>query len=261
MRCKLRYFSFLILGVALLGVPPNLSAMSATEILEKVAKKHFGENFRAALDINTFKGKKQVSSHSLWLVGQQIPDGTGVFVDFEEPSDSKGLRFLFLLRPGKNTEAFLYLPATGKTLPLAVEEGSYDIGNTGLTMEDIRAFAPQPGQKETIIKEETVDGRDCYMIRITLPKGEGTREMWITKDGFHVIKSRNIRPDGKVWRTFRVLEFFRTQQGEEFPRQEEVTVPQKGIRIMIRQTHAVFGIEIPEQLMDPKKFGTFRWKM
>jgi hypothetical protein len=261
MRYNLRYFCFLIVGLILLSVPPNLSAMTATEILEKVAKQHFGENFRAALEISTFKGKKKLSAHSLWLVGRKIPDGTGVFVDFEEPRDSKGLRFLFLLRPGEKTEAYLYLPATGKTLPLALAEGSYDIGNTGLTMDDIRAFAPQPGQTEQIIKEEKVEGRDCFVVRITLPKGQGSREMWITKDGFHVIKSRNLGPDGKVLRTFHVIEFFRTERGEEFPRQEEVTVPQKGLRIMITQTHAVFGIEIPEQLMDPKQFGKYRWRM
>lgn len=261
MRHNLRYFWFLIVGLILLSVPPNVSAMTATEILEKVAKQHFGESFRAALEITTFKGKKKISAHSLWLVGRKIPDGTGVFVDFEEPRDSKGLRFLFLLRPSEKTEAYLYLPATGKTLPLAMEEGSYDIGNTGLTMNDIRAFAPQPGQKEEIIGEEKVDGRDCYVVRITLPNGQGTREMWITKDGFHVIKSRNVGPDGKVLRTFHVTEFFRTEQGQEFPRREEVTVPHKGIRIMITQEHALFGIEIPEQLMDPKKFGKYHWRM
>ncbi len=37
----------------------------------------------------------------------------------------------------------MYLPATGRTVPLAVDEPSADLGGTGLTMDDIQGFMPQ----------------------------------------------------------------------------------------------------------------------
>ena len=59
---------------------------------------------------------------------------------------------------------------------------------------------------------------------------------------------------------FRVVEFFKTDKGKEFPREEEITIPDKGIRIQLRQDNAVFGMALPDEVTDPAKFGTFAWK-
>ena len=58
-----------------------------------------------------------------------------------------------------------------------------------------------------------------------------------------------------------MVEFFKTDQGKEFPREEEITIPEKKIKMRLRQENAVFGVEIPEDLTDPGKFGIFRWKL
>ena len=141
-----------------------------------------------------------------------------------------------------------------------MDDPSSDIGGTGLTMEDIRIFAPQPGEKGVLVGEEEIDGYKCYLIRVALPDNKGERLQWISKDHFTIVRYEHVGENGKPKRTFRVVEFFRTEQGREFPREEEITVPEKNLRINIRQEHAVFGIELPEELMDPKKFGQFRWK-
>jgi hypothetical protein len=56
------------------------------------------------------------------------------------------------------------------------------------------------------------------------------------------------------------VEFFRTEQGREFPREEEIAIPTKGIRIRVRQENALFGIPIPNEVMDPGTFGEYQWK-
>ncbi len=240
----------------------SAQALTGREILEEVVKKNFGDSFRIALQVKSFKGKKQISSHFMWLVGKTRSDGASFFVEFDEPEESKGLRFLFLAEKGKQPDAYMFLPATGKTLPLAVDDPSTDIGGTGLSMEDVQAFVPQRGEKETLVKEdEVVDGVKCYLIKVTLTEGRGERLLWVSKDDLLVIKSNFVAPDGKVHRTFKVVEFFQTDQGKKFPREEEIEIKGKAIRIRVKQESAVFGVTIPEELMDPAKFGKFKWRM
>ncbi|MGO9569063.1 MAG: outer membrane lipoprotein-sorting protein [Desulfomonilaceae bacterium] len=260
MRHTTNRYLFALIGLVLLCIPFNVQAMTAHEILEQVFKQNLSDTFRAALTVKTFKGKKVLSDHVLWLVGKTNQDTSTFFVDFVEPKESKGLRFLFEVEPGKDPKAFMYMPAAGKTLPLAVDDPSVDIGATGLTMEDIQGFVPKGGEKETVLKEEKVDGRDCYVIKISLPDGKGERLIWVSKNDFLIVKSQHLDAQGKIKRTFRVVEFFKTEKGKEFPREEEITIPDKGTRIQLRQDNAVFGIALPDEVTDPAKFGTFAWK-
>jgi hypothetical protein len=242
------------------ALPVSMHAMTAKEILDQVGKQNFNENFRISLIIKTFKGNKLISNHVLWLVARVQEGKSSFFVDFEEPKESKGLRFLFLQEPGKEPSAFMYLPATGKTVPLAVDDPSVDVGGTGLTTEDLQGFIQQGSSQEELLREEKLDGRDCYVIRIPIPDNKGERLLWISKDGFLVLKNQQLDAQGKPARTFTVTQFFKTEQGKEFPRQEEVSVPSKGVRINVKQEFAVFGIQVPEEVMDPEKFGTYLWK-
>ncbi len=241
-------------------LPMDVHAMTAQEILQQVTKQNFNDNFRVAVTVKAFKGNKLISNHSLWLIAKVNQGKSGFFVDFDEPKESKGLRFLFLEQAGQERAAYMYLPATGKTMPLAVDDPSVDVGGTGLTTEDLQGFIGKTEAGATVLKEETLGGRECYVIRIPIPETKGERLLWVSRDGFLVMKNQQLDEKGRVLRTFMVTEFFKTEQGKEFPKEEEIMVPAKGIRITVRQENAVFGIEIPDGVTDPEKFGTFQWK-
>ena len=198
MRHTTKRYLLVVIGLVLLCFPLMLHAMTAHEILEQVIKQNFGDTFRVVLTVKTQKGKKVLSDHVLWLIGKTDQNTSTFFLDFEEPKDSKGLRFLFEVEPGKDPKAFMYLPAAGKTLPLAVDDPSVDIGATGLTMEDIQGFVPKGEGKETILREEKLDGRDCYVISISLPDGQGERLVWVSKNDFLIIKSQKHGSARKV---------------------------------------------------------------
>lgn len=244
----------------MLSFPLLAHGLTAQEILEESLKQNFPDTFRIPLSVKTFKGPKLVSSNVMWLVAKTKDKAADFFVDFEEPKESKGLRFLFQTDAGQEPKAYMYLPATKKTLPLSLDDPSVDMGGTGLTMEDIQGFIPRGGEKQTLEKEEKVDGQECYKINITLPDGKGDRRLWVSKKDLLVIKSENTDSKGKVRRIFRVMEFFKTDQGKEFPREEEIQIPDKNTKIRVRQDGAVFGIEIPDEIMDPEKFGTYNWR-
>jgi len=234
--------------------------MTAEEILKKVAEQAFRESFRAALTIQTFKNKKPPTTQALWVCGRLKGDQADFFFDFEEPKESKGLRFLLQTNPKQAPKIYMYLPATGKTLPVVSDDPSSDIGGTGLNTEDILGFVPNPMEKYSIVKEEKVDGQNCWAIQIVRPDNKGERVVWVREKDFSVVKSQDLDLSNKITRTYKVVEFFKTEDGREFPREEEITVPKKNTRILVRQENAVFGIEFAEALFDPQKFGTFKWK-
>lgn len=252
-------FAAIFLSAGMIG-PGPAQCMTPQQVLDEVVKHNFLDSFRVILDVKTFKGKKTLAKSTLWLMGRTQGQDSDFFLDFDEPKESRGLRFLILMRPNKAPSAFMYLPATGKTLPLAVDDPSVDIGGTGLSMDDLQGFVPKGGETMELLKDEKVDRRDCYVIGVKLAGDGGERLMWVTKDGFLVLKTQQKDAKGKVKRTFRVVKFFKTEKGNEFPREEEITIPDKGIRIQVNQEHAVFGIEFPDEVMDPEKFGTFKWR-
>ncbi len=235
-------------------------AITAREILEQSVKQNFSESFRIPLTVKTYKGKKLASESVLWLMGRMRDKGGDFFIDFDQPKESKGLRFLFQMREGEKPKAFMYVPSTGKTLPISMENQSLDLGAAGLTVEDIQGFMPKGGEEESIVKEEKVDGRETYMIRVKLPDNGGRRDLWVSKKDLFVIKSLNYDGQDKLQRTFRVIEFFKTEQGKDFPREEEITVPAKNIKIHVKQDGAVFGAELPDEVLNPETFGTFKWR-
>lgn len=262
MTSRRSHFVFLLaLSVLIFGLPARCPALTAQEILEDAAKQGLGESFRIALSVKTLKGNKVISTKALWFMGRVEKKQSSVFVEFDQPADTKGLRFLVLVPEGKQPQAFMYLPATKRTLPMATDDPSVDIGGTGLTMGDIQVFVPKGNEKVETVKEEKLDGRECYVIRVTQPDVKGERLLWITKDGLIMLKSQNFGPDGKVERSLKVTELFKTAEGKEFPREEEILIPGRDIKILVRQENAVFGVEIPDELLQPEKFGTFKWRM
>ncbi|MFH0957787.1 MAG: outer membrane lipoprotein-sorting protein [Pseudomonadota bacterium] len=247
-----------IFGVCLLT--PGFCDMSAEEILKKVAELSFKENFRLALTIKTFRGQKNESTRSIWVSGRLKQDKADFFFDFDEPQESKGLRFLLQIQPNQLPKVFMYLPATGKTLSVITDDPSADIGGTGLNVDDILGFAPKPGEKYSIANDDKTGGQEYWIIRISRPNEGGERLAWVRKKDFVIVKSQDLDINKKIIRTYRVTEFFKTDDGREMPREEEITITMKNTRIVVRQEHAVFGIDLPDQLFDPEQFGTYKWK-
>jgi hypothetical protein len=250
---------FLIIAFTL-GVANHGLCANAEEILEQAAKTNLHDNFRITLTIKTTKAGKSAPDNVIWLVGKPKDKAADVFMEFDEPKESKGLRFLFQMEFGKDPKAYMYLPSTGKTMPLDVDDPSADVGGTGMTMEDIQGFFPRAGEKATLLKEEKADGADCYLIQILLPENRGERLVWVSKKDLLVVKAVSKDPQGKVKRIFQVTQLFKTDEGKEFPREEEISIPDKKVKIHVRQDSAVFGMEIPEELLNPETFATYKWR-
>jgi hypothetical protein len=260
MRAKKVLLTAAAAALMLVMFAPGSHALTADEIVQKAISSHYGETLRAVVRVTDFKGSKEQSKHVLWLIVQVEEAGSVVFMDFTEPPESKGLRLLCRIKLGKKPQAYMYLPASEQTVQVDVDDPSTDIGGTGLTIGDFQPLIPKEGEKNRLLREEKAEGLDCRVIEITAPDGKEKRLVWISKEQFNVVKVEQFGANGKLQRTLRVVEFFKTRKGRIYPREELVSIPGK-TRIRVRQDAAVWGITIPEELLDPKTFGTFKWRM
>ena len=151
--CWLKWISSILMTFCLAGLAGNVYAITAPEILEQVTKQSLNNNIRVVLTIKAFKGQKVISSHALWLIVRVEEGNLSYFLDFYEPKESKGLRFLFLEQAGQEPATYMYLPATGKTMALALDDPAFDVGSTGLTTEDFQAFFSKSQPEETVREE------------------------------------------------------------------------------------------------------------
>jgi hypothetical protein len=174
------HFVLVVLSILLWCLPTDLRALTAQEILDQSMKQNLGQSFRIAATVKTYKAEKLLSDQTLWLMAQIRKDGANFFVDLDSPPQSKGMRILLHVQEGNEPQALMYIPANAKCFPLAVVERFAKISGTSLTMDDIQGFMPKGGETAKLVKEEAVDGRDCYVIRIKFPGESGERLTWVS---------------------------------------------------------------------------------
>lgn len=246
-------------GLAVLLFSMGLQAENASDILERVVMQSFGEDFRTILSIKTFKGPMPLSSHVVWVMGQNRPEMTTIFMAFEEPEEQKGLRYLFQIQRGKEINGFMYDPSLKKTVPVRQDDPSADLGGSGLIMDDIRGFVPKPGETEALLRHEKIRDRQCSVIFVSRPREKAGRKVWVDPKNNVVVKMQTLDPEGSVVRELNVIKFFRDESGQEFPREEEINIPDRNILIRLRQEAGLLRVEIPPEVMDPEQFGTYKW--
>lgn len=251
----------LVFATALIfGAADFCTAATAEDILSKAEAKVEPDSMRASIAVETIQGDKTVSEHYLWLLAKFDKETGAIVADFTEPEESKDLRFLFLVKAKGPAEAYMHLPSSGKTIPVDADDPEADIGGTGLTMGDFQPFIRREGDVRTVVGEKDLDGKPCHVIEISRPDTKDKRVIWIDKEGNDLVQLTQLDSEGRPERILRVTEFFDTQDGRRLPRQEEISLPKKGIKIKVRQENAVFGVEFPEGFFDPEKFGTLKWR-
>jgi len=171
------------------------------------------------------------------------------------------MRFLLERFEDKSDRCYMYLPATNDTTPLAPDDPEFSIGATGITMADLPGLMSYEMESASLVKEEEIAGAKCFAVSIPRMKNRMHRVLWMTKGELKIIRLQQIGADGTIQRESNALQFFADAGGRALPRKVEIRKPNTGERIHMTVDHVVFNIEIADELMDPDKFGTAKWRI
>jgi len=262
------YHKVLLVMLSLWGIlalPGHVAALTAADVLDQAIRKGLGPSGRLAMSVQKCESSKKISEFFLWIMWFCSDESYKVFLDFEEPETSRGVRLLFAVHRGEKPNGWIFKPSVGTAEPLSNDVTSVnsqweDIGGTGLPVAHFSGLFIKDTESADLLEEDSIDGHQCYVVCVREAQGSAERTFWISHEDFMVLRSVFKDKNRKEKMSFRVKRFFRTQKGRDLPRDGEFIFPDSDLRIKIRQEHAVFGIEIPSDVFDPHSFGSFRWR-
>ena len=93
------------------------------------------------------------------------------FVNFKSPADVRGTKTLLIEHTGKDDDIWIYLPAMHKVRRLVSSNKKDSFVGTDFSYGDVIGHRPEDWNHK-LLREEKVDGKDCYVIESTPKRAE-----------------------------------------------------------------------------------------
>lgn len=149
---------------------------------------------------------------------------------------------------GDNGEVSWHVDANGKLL-IKRDENTIKEREVRKLMEEYEYMNPESGNfRLTFEGVEKVDGRDCYVVKITNTINQDIHINFYDKSNFHLLKTKIIKPDREEHVTY---SDFRTVARMTFPFQERVKALPTGEIITAKYVKYEFNIEFDQMLFEP----------
>ena len=130
-------------------------------------------------------------------------------IRFLSPADVKGTGLLTIEHSDRDDDQWLYLPALKKIRRISASDKSDNFMGSDFAYEDL-ASEEMENYDYKLLKNETVDGVDCYVIEAVpnndkekKESGYSKREIWIRKDNFVGIRTKYYDRKGELLKIFR----------------------------------------------------------
>jgi len=181
-------------------------------------------------------------------------------IDFKEPANAKGIRFLMQAKKDGSMDQRIYLPSLKKVKRIAAEsDGSESFMGTDFSYNDVSFLSRDAEQDNfTFLPETTVDKKACYVIE-GKPKDSGysysKTVLFITKDDSTMIKVEFYNKDEKI---VKILELskYKKVQGINTPMQTKLSTIATKTSTIIELQKVNYGMKIPEKVFTTKYLET-----
>jgi uncharacterized protein len=197
------------------AAPPQAHALSAVEIMEKnfVVAKLTDSVTETTMTLTNKGGKQRVRK----TFGTSKLQGNGLdnmrMTRFLEPTDVKGTVSLLIEHTEKDDDIWIYLPSVKKVRRLVSSNKKDSFVGTDFSYGDVIGHKVKEWN-HTLVKEEAIDGKPCYMIEST-PRdatiknntGYSKRVTWIQKDNLVTLKAHMYDEAGEFLKELRYADW------------------------------------------------------
>ena len=207
----MNWLKTLTLAVFLVG---SFDASAADPSASDVAQKSYASSrvadstSDATFTLVNSKGEKRIRETT---GGTKLIKGTTDnmrITTFMSPSDVKGTKTLLIEHTGKDDDIWIYLPALKKVRRLVSNNKKDPFVGTDFSYGDVIGHRPSDWIHK-IIKSESVDGRDCFVLE-SRPKtpevadnsGYSKRVFWIDKENFVPLKGEVFDSGNQLLKKF-----------------------------------------------------------
>ncbi len=205
----------IIAAALLLAAAGSMTAqkLSGREIMNRndAQQRTKDEQSQLTMELINKKGKKRVRKVTQ-LTKTRADGNENSLIRFLAPADVRGTGLLTHEQSDRDDDQWLYLPALKKVRRISASDKSDNFMGTDFAFEDLQ---PQELDKYqyTLLKTETIDGQECYLIEAipTDPEekkasGYSKRLLWIRTDNFVTVQIHFFDKKQEFFKRFKASE-------------------------------------------------------
>lgn len=208
---KTKTLTMLILAFVVSGFAnQSIAQLTGQQIMEKVYNNPSGDDTQGnlAMTLTNNRGEQRVRS-----LKQYIKDDGKVekkIMYFLSPADVRNTSFMnWSYSDGRNDDQWIYLPALKRTRRISSDSKSDYFMGSDFTYDDLGDRHPNQDSHK-LLREETIDGKSCYVVEST-PKEEGYMYSktitWVMKDNYLGLKREFYDDRARLLKVLTIKDF------------------------------------------------------
>lgn len=209
MKTTVKIFAMAIIATAMAYQPAN-AQLTGQQVMEKVYNNPSGEDTQGSLTMTLTNNRGEQRMRTLKQFIKDDGKMEKKIMFFVTPADVKNTSFMnWSYTDGRSDDQWIYLPALKRTKRISSEGKSDYFMGSDFTYDDLGDRHPNQDNHK-LLREETVDGKDCYVVEST-PKEDdylySKTITWVMKDNFLGLKREFYDDRGKLLKVLTVKKF------------------------------------------------------
>jgi outer membrane lipoprotein-sorting protein len=179
-------------SVSLFAFAPHaMGQLTGSQIMEKVYSNPAGEDTQGSMTmtLTNSRGEQRVRTLSQFIKDDGTTEKKIMF--FITPADVRNTSFMnWSYSDGRDDDQWIYLPALKRTKRISSDGKSDYFMGSDFTYDDLGDRHPDMDNHK-LLREETVDGKACYVIESTPKDADymySKTVTWVMKDNFLGLK-------------------------------------------------------------------------
>lgn len=218
---KGRWVLLALIALLLTGIAANAQELTGQEILERIeGKASLAGSGMATVNLITENDRGEQRSNTVIIYRKADEKVEKQLIEYLEPADVKGTKFLSIVEEGKEDLMYIYFPFLGRERRIAAHVKGESFMGTDFTYEEIgsgKSYQEQYQAKR--LEDDVFEGYPSYVLE--LKPGETDSEytslkMWVWKEEFSLLKIEFYKEGEKLAKTLTNLDF-RKENGEYMP--------------------------------------------
>lgn len=171
-------------------------------VMEMADQAPNGDNGRASalMTLTAADGSTRVREFTIQRKDYDAEKVSKYFIEFSQPADVKGTRFMVWDHVGQPDDRWMYLPRLRMVRRIAAEDDRGAFVGSDFTYEDISGRDPAK-DTHTLLREEAMDGREAWVVE-SAPKEmagvEFARKLsWVDKSSHLILQEHYFNAAGE----------------------------------------------------------------
>ena len=202
-----------LIAIATLVIVAGFSAnaqLTGTQIVEKAYNRATGDDQTSILTmtLTNKQGKQRVRKIKQFT--KDLGDVEKSIMFFQSPADVKNTSFMsWSYDSDKSDDQWIYLPALKKTKRISSDSKSDYFMGSDFTYDDL-GDRKLNADKHKLLKEETVNGKDCYVVESVSVDEDymySKTITWINKENFIGVKKQFFDEDEDLLKVLTIKKY------------------------------------------------------